>query len=250
MSTTVSVPLGSIDEVHEILKTYKEKVLLDISRYELLHREMQQKPEYQYDGTGLTAINPKSSQEYEPPDIKIVNVVVSTNIKEIDVELVKRDINTEYYPKQFPGFVHRMYNPKAAILLFKTGRLICTGIKNIEDAYSSVDTFTKKFDCRLSTGEEGEIKVQNLVISVDFGYLIDLEEAAFAIPRAIYESEQFPGIIYRHLDPRAVFLIFTSGKTICVGTNELKSAYEAAYYIRRILIERDLFIEREQESNR
>lgn len=231
-TTTTTTVLRNMDDIAKEAATYIKKAESDLLKYEQLHLEMRQRPEYQDD--------------YEYPNIQIVNVVVSTNIKHIDVEEVKKDVSTEYYPKQFPGFVHRMYNPKAAILLFKTGRLICTGIKNIEDAYTSVDTFTKKFHCTLAPGAEGEIKVQNLVISVDFGYLIDLEEAAYAIPRAIYESEQFPGIIYRHIDPRAVFLIFTSGKTICVGTNKLESAYHTAYYVRKILIDNDLFIEREK----
>lgn len=225
--------LRDLSDIENAFASYKEKVEREISSYEELHWQYRQK--YQDD--------------YDIPAIQIVNVVVSTNIEKIDIDAVKNDVNTEYYPKQFPGFVHRMTNPKAAILLFKTGRLICTGIKNIFDAYTSVDTFTKKFDCLLSEGREEKIKVQNLVISVDFGYLIDLEEAAYAIPRAIYESEQFPGIIYRHTDPRAVFLIFTSGKCICVGTNLLSNAYEAAYYIRSILISKDLFIRRDSEFN-
>lgn len=173
------------------------------------------------------------------PDIKVVNIVVSTFLHNVDIEKVKLDMNTEYYPKQFPGVVHRHHDPKAAMLLFKTGKVICTGVKTIEDAYKMLNYFSAKFGTTYD-----EINVQNLVISVDFGYNIDLEDAVNSIPKSIYESEQFPGIIHRNSEPKAVFLIFTSGRCICVGTNRVEDAFEAIFQLRKRLIDNDLLIER------
>ena len=50
-------------------------------------------------------------------------------------------------------------------------------------------------------------EVQNIVASVDLGGQIDLEEVARQLPRSMYEPEQFPGVILRASEPKAVFLI-------------------------------------------
>lgn len=35
----------------------------------------------------------------------------------------------DYEPEQFPGAIFRVAEPKAVIILFKNGKLICTGTK-------------------------------------------------------------------------------------------------------------------------
>ena len=34
-----------------------------------------------------------------------------------------------YEPEQFPGLVYRMDDPKVVILIFASGKLVCTGAK-------------------------------------------------------------------------------------------------------------------------
>ena len=43
-----------------------------------------------------------------------------------------------YEPEQFPGLIHRMVNPKTVLLLFASGKLVCTGAKKESDVYKSV----------------------------------------------------------------------------------------------------------------
>ena len=44
-----------------------------------------------------------------------------------------------YEPEQFPGLIHRMIDPKTVILIFSSGKLVCTGGKTEEDVYRSVN---------------------------------------------------------------------------------------------------------------
>ena len=44
-----------------------------------------------------------------------------------------------YEPEQFPGLIHRMLDPKTVILLFSSGKLVCTGAKKEPDVYRSVN---------------------------------------------------------------------------------------------------------------
>jgi transcription initiation factor TFIID TATA-box-binding protein len=33
-----------------------------------------------------------------------------------------------------------------------------------------------------------------------------------------YEPEQFPGLVYKLVEPNATFLLFSNGKLVCTGT--------------------------------
>ena len=44
-----------------------------------------------------------------------------------------------YEPEQFPGLIHRMLDPKTVILLFASGKLVCTGAKKESEVYRVVN---------------------------------------------------------------------------------------------------------------
>ena len=44
-----------------------------------------------------------------------------------------------YEPEQFPGLIYRMDDPKVVILLFASGKLVCTGAKREQDVYEAVN---------------------------------------------------------------------------------------------------------------
>ena len=43
-----------------------------------------------------------------------------------------------YEPEQFPGLIYRMQEPKVVLLLFQSGKLVCTGAKKEEYVYQSI----------------------------------------------------------------------------------------------------------------
>ena len=68
------------------------------------------------------------------PVIVIQNIVASANLHgKIDLETAA-DImdNVMYEPEQFPGLIYRMAEPKVVILIFASGKLVCTGGKSAE----------------------------------------------------------------------------------------------------------------------
>jgi transcription initiation factor TFIID TATA-box-binding protein len=50
----------------------------------------------------------------------------------------------EYNKKKFPGLVYRVKAPKAAFLIFTSGKVVCTGSKNVEDVRTVFITLAKK----------------------------------------------------------------------------------------------------------
>jgi len=80
---------------------------------------------------------------YENPEIVIQNIVA---ISDLGTELNLNDVamglgleNVEYEPEQFPGLVYRLREPRVAMLLFGSGKIVCTGARKIEDVSKAVD---------------------------------------------------------------------------------------------------------------
>jgi len=73
--------------------------------------------------------------------VTIQNIVASINLGgKIHLEQAARTLpRSMYEPEQFPGLIHRMLDPKTVILLFSSGKLVCTGAKKESDVYRSVN---------------------------------------------------------------------------------------------------------------
>ena len=54
--------------------------------------------------------------------------------------------NIEYEPEQFPGLVFRMKDPKVVILIFSTGKVICTGARNREDVEQALTNLQRELE--------------------------------------------------------------------------------------------------------
>jgi len=73
--------------------------------------------------------------------VTIQNIVSSINLGgKIRLEQAARTLpRSMYEPEQFPGVIHRMVDPKTVILIFASGKLVCTGGKTEKDVYRSVN---------------------------------------------------------------------------------------------------------------
>jgi transcription initiation factor TFIID TATA-box-binding protein len=71
----------------------------------------------------------------------IQNIVASVNLGgRVHLETAARSLpRSMYEPEQFPGLIHRMLDPKTVILIFASGKLVCTGAKKESDVYRSVN---------------------------------------------------------------------------------------------------------------
>ena len=157
--------------------------------------------------------------------IKIENIVASTSIeRRLDLlSIFPKMEGAEYDPSRFPGLIYRIKEPKTATLLFTSGKAVCTGAKSIDDlklAISKVQEDIKAAGVEFDI--EPKIEIQNIVASSDLGQEVNLNNIAIALglENVEYEPEQFPGLVYRNVDPKVVVLIFSSGKLVCTGARE------------------------------
>lgn len=173
--------------------------------------------------------------------IKIENVVASTSISsKIDLERVSREIEgAEYNKKRFPGAIYRLTKPKLAVLVFGSGKIVCTGAKRIQDVEVGITKILEKLrEIGISTDGQAELVLHNIVSSADLGCRINLDAVAMGLgfENIEYEPEQFPGLVYRISDPKSVVLLFGSGKMIITGC---KSPEDSERVVIKILNDLD-----------
>jgi transcription initiation factor TFIID TATA-box-binding protein len=174
------------------------------------------------------------------PKVKIENVVVSSSIAD---NLNIRDISNildeaEYEPEQFPGVIYRLKEPKVALLIFGSGKVVCTGAKSPDLARLAFEILTQRLeDAGVAVNKNPEITVQNMVATWDTGHAFDLTALtlSFGLERIEYEPEQFPGVVFRLDEPKVVMLFFTSGKVVCTGAKSVEELETAVDTVEKEL---------------
>ncbi|MCK4531780.1 MAG: TATA-box-binding protein, partial [Candidatus Aenigmarchaeota archaeon] len=126
--------------------------------------------------------------------IKVENVVSFAVLGRRIVlnKLVEKMENTEYEPEQFPGLVYRIKDPRAAALIFSSGKIVCTGAKSIA---MSKEAMNKIVDDIRKTGismpRKFKITIENIVAStrIEVKPKLMLEEVAISLEEVEYEPE-------------------------------------------------------------
>jgi len=168
--------------------------------------------------------NTKKTQEHniiKDIDYSINNIVATAKVEISEkfdlVKLARKLYDAEYFPERFPGLILRQKDPRATFLIFSTGKMVITGLEDVDNAEIAVKKLLKKIRKFGIKKNEPEIIIQNMVASGDFHQIIDLNKAVILMEYIMYEPEVFPGLIYNMKDPRAVFLLFSTGKFVCTG---------------------------------
>lgn len=152
---------------------------------------------------------------------KIQNIVATASLgKPIPLtKLARTQPNTEYNPETFPGLVLRVKEPKSAVLVFSSGNLVCTGTKSTTQVRQVIKAVIKQLrKINVNITAKPKITVQNIVASGTINLKLNLNFLALEMENTEYEPEQFPGLVYKLIDPTATFLLFSNGKLVCTGT--------------------------------
>lgn len=173
----------------------------------------------------------------------IVNIVASGNLN-ATVDLYNLAItvpNIEYEPEQFPGAILKLKEPKVSMLIFKNGKVICSGASSEEQIPMAIYKASKmihEIQPSVKIQKKADYTVVNIVSTANLHMTLDLFKTAMELDNVEYEPEQFPGAILRIHDPKVTLLLFKNGKVICAGAKneELlkKGLKKAAKMIREI----------------
>jgi transcription initiation factor TFIID TATA-box-binding protein len=170
--------------------------------------------------------------------IRVENIVASASLGVLVPleKIVSKMEGMEYEPEQFPGLVYRMTDPKAAALIFGSGKIVCTGARSLDDVkevFRKVVLIVKKAGVKVP--KEYKFQVENIVSSAKLESKLNLDEIAFNLENSEYEPEQFPGLVYRMTEPKVAFLLFGSGKIVITGARSVKDVNIAVEKVSRKL---------------
>ena len=181
------------------------------------------------------------------PVVKIENVVACSALKHgIDLSAVVKAFPVVVYrPKRFPGLVFKLKKPRTTILIFSTGKMVCTGAKSERDAVRALRNVVKTLNKGgMIIRGKLEIEITNVVATTSLDGTVDLlqlyESERGMGGRITYEPDQFPGLIYRMSDPKVVILLFASGKLVCTGARKEGDVHQAVDNLRQKLEKNDL----------
>nr|BAS01966.1 TATA binding protein of transcription factor IID [Amorphochlora amoebiformis] len=157
----------------------------------------------------------------------IQNVVCTVDLNTV-LDLKKIALkakNTEFNPKKFHALVIRSREPKATALIFKSGKMVCTGTKTENEAKEATLKFLKVIkqagfsSAKIKVSiQKKNFEVRNVVATCDFKKSIKLETVMFAYRnQCMYEPEIFPGLIFRPEKSKIVAIMFLTGKVVITG---------------------------------
>ncbi len=165
-------------------------------------------------------------------EIKVENVVANARIAdELDLKYIESKLEDAVFTKKkFPGLVYRTHDPKAAFLIFRSGKVVCTGSKTEEGVRKVMDMLAA--DLRrigIDVPEHPEFRVQNIVASANTGKELNLGAivVGLELEGMEYEPEVFPGLVYRIEDPKSAILIFSSGRLVITGGKTVEDCRRA-----------------------
>ena len=173
-------------------------------------------------------------------EYQIVNLVASSNIgSNLDLYNLAVSIeNIEYEPEQFPGAILKLKEPKVSMLLFKNGKVICSGAsseKEIELGIKKASKIIHEIQKSVKVLTKVSYTIVNLVATSNLNMNLDLFRTATELDNVEYEPEQFPGAILRIRDPRVALLLFKNGKVICAGAKSEKELERGLFEAQKLI---------------
>lgn len=172
--------------------------------------------------------------------VRIQNISATANLGvRLDLkQIALRCRNTEFNPRRFAAVIMRLREPRATALIFASGKMCVTGCKSSHNSMLAAKKFALIVEKVGFKPGIIDFKVQNMVGTLDVNFPIRLEGLVYAHATfASYEPELFPGLIYRLVSPRVVFLIFVSGKVVITGAKTEKDMTDALAKMYPVLVE-------------
>lgn len=181
------------------------------------------------------------------PFVNVVNVVLCASLgTTIDIyKAAARLQEASFSSAGFPGIVLKPERSGVAVLVFKSGKMICSGAKSEAEAIAAVKKAINLLaSVHATERRKPSARVVNIVASIDLGSGIDLEGSFDVLPKSIYEPDQFPALLYQMQKPKVSFIIFCTGKMVCTGARSQEELITAVKYLTNTLKRNGLLIPR------
>jgi transcription initiation factor TFIID TATA-box-binding protein len=156
----------------------------------------------------------------------MANVVSTADLRQkINLNSLSRYPKFSYDPEVYHCAYIKDSNMRGKVSIFASGKMISIGTKKEVDAARDLMyavNLLKKVNAIKQTNIE--IKIQNIVATINLNRPINLTKLAEDVPSVVFEPEQFPAAMYPLSEPLgATALVFGSGKVVLAGIKSSKS---------------------------
>lgn len=179
--------------------------------------------------------------EQKVPPFHLQNVVSTFNLgcKGLNLHQIALEYKCmEFNPQNFAAATMRTTEPRTTSLAFASGNMVVTGSKSTAESRLAARKYVRIFQKLGIPVMFKNFEIQNIVASANVGFPIKLKDIADKFGLYVsFTPDLFPGLIFRSINPKLVFLIFRSGKVVCTGARnvqDIKVTYESLY--RNILV--------------
>lgn len=165
-------------------------------------------------------------------EIRIVNVVSTADLAQrIDIESFNSYDSLSSDLRLYRCGYVKDAEMDGRVTVFASGKMISVGTRSAEGSFGELRRAARILRRHgLATQRRLEPSVRNIVASVRLADGLDIESLARALPRSMYEPEQFPGVIHRTARG-TVALLFASGRAVLVGAPSERALREAHFEV-------------------
>ena len=182
-------------------------------------------------------LNPRLKQETKSK-LAIVNVVSTANLNQKVAIRRFNELGSGIYDLAiYGGRCGYVKTPEmdGRVTIFSSGKMISVGGKSIKKSIEQLNQ-AKFYLVRENLIQDTILrpKIQNIVATLALPKPLRIAETYDKLIGAIYEPEQFPGIILKSISSVS-YLIFASGKIVITGAKSKKELSTAAFEIQQKL---------------
>jgi len=172
-------------------------------------------------------------------DVAVENVVVTARFKHgLDLAALAKALPQSKPMRKFPALACKLKRPRVTLLIYASGKILCTGAKSEDEASKVVRSFVETLRRKgFVLPSEPELRVENAVVSARLKTDVDVRQAVKRLDATVYEPEGFPGVVVKLRDVEPSFLVFSTGRVVCVGSKTVNAAKEAIASLERKLNE-------------
>lgn len=158
------------------------------------------------------------------PSVTIENIVstFSIGLKKLNlINLANSYSFVDYNPHKFAAATMRLTYPRTTALIFGSGNVVCTGGKTPLMSRLAARKYVRLLQKNGKNVAMKKFTIQNIVATSFIDHPLKLREFANDFGAyTSYEPELFPGLVFRTIEPKVVFLVFRSGKIVITGAKE------------------------------
>jgi len=171
-------------------------------------------------------------------DVAVENVVVTARFKHgLDLKAIAKALPQAKPMRKFPALAYKLKRPRVTLLIY-AGKILCTGAKSEDEASKVVRDFVETLRRKgVVLPSEPEIRVENAVVSARLKTDVDVRQAVKRLDATVYEPEGFLGVVVKLRDVKPSFLVFSTGRVVCMGSKTVEAAKEAIASLERRLNE-------------